>query len=392
MNRITTRKGLSIPALQHSSDYSPLKSETVIIPSTNVPSFGSQFVIDVRELNVLVHSLTLQFNLSAITVMTSGMFVPTQHFINHIDYVQNGNIIDTYYPLDQFLQQQLFQRDEDRLISNTASGLYSSTAQRITMASAANAYYLPLNDFFKQAKMIPMLENCHNLQLRVFLNPLADITSGTGTATASITSVNLLAKVTRLREEEANALKMEMFQKKFLHFKFNDLKTQAFTVNSGVTSTNLVLSAITGPISHIMFVVRPTASLTGNSAFAFTAINQYELLNSSGQNFIGGQPIVNSQALLMIGNEVSKSSYLSETALGLTNNNANVYVYSFSADCCETARDGVSLGTHNFSGSEQLKLTFVSSLGAAVQVDVLAYSEAILQLSKGAVNKKVYFH
>ena len=391
MSRALTKRGVQIPHHQI-TEYVPHRTEYVQIPSATLPQFGAMFNIDVREQNVIVEKQILQFNLSAITVMTSGMYVPAQFFVDHIDYVFNGNIIDTYTPLNQFLQQQLFEDDEDRALANYSAGHYASTAQRIAMATTANSYYLPLYDFFRQSKSIALLEPSHNYQLRVFMQPLASITSGTGTATATINSVNLIAKVIRLRDEETNVLKMELFSKQRLHAKFNDLKNQSYTVNSGVSSTNIVLSAITGPICYLIFVVRPTASLTGNNAFNFTAIASYEILNSSGQNIVGGQPISNSQALLVNGNDWCSSSYLTENALGVTNNGANVYIHSFSADPVDSAQHARSLGAYNFSGSEQLKLNFVGSLGASVQVDCLAYCESVLEQTKTTVNKRVYHH
>ena len=391
-SRVTTRRGIQIPEHQHSSDYVPHKSEVVIVPSTNSPNFGSMFTIDIRDLNVLLHELCLQFNMSAISTMTSAMFVPAQFFIDHIDVVMNGNIIDTYYPLDQFLQSQLFQRDEDRSLQNIAAGSYASTAQRTALATTNSSYYLPLFDFFRQGKTVALLENCHNVQLKIFMQPLANITSGSGTAVATINSCNLLMRVTRLREEEANQLKREQGKNKALHYKMNDLRTQQYTAQTGVSSVNIVLSAITGPVSHLIFVVRPSASLTGNNAYAFTPITSYEILNSSGQNFVGGQAINNSEALLVLGNNNSKSSYLTEQALGVTDNKANVYVYSFSSDCIESAVSAVSLGTHNFTGAEQLKITFTSALAANVQVDILAYTEALLSLGQNGVRKSVYQH
>ena len=391
MSRVLTKRGVNIPNHQV-TEYIPHKSEYIQIPSSTLPQWGAMFNIDVREQNVIVEKQVLQFNLSAISVMTAGMYVPAQFFIDHIDYIFNGNIIDTYTPLNQFLQEQLFEDDEDRTLANFSAGSYGSTAQRTTLASSTNSYYLPMYDFFRQSKSIALLEPSHYYQLRVFLQPLANVTSGTGTATATINSVNLIAKVTRLREEETNALKMELFSKKQIHAKFNDLKNQSYTVNSGVTSTNIVMSAITGPICYLIFVVRPTASLTGNNAFNFTAISSYEILNSSGQNIIGGSPISNAQALLVNGNDWSTSTYLSENALGTTNNNSNVYIYSFSADPSDSAQNARSLGAYNFVGSEQLKLNFVGSLAASVQVDVLAYAESVLVQTKNTVNKMVYYH
>jgi hypothetical protein len=388
--RVRTRSGVTIPAHQHAVEYAPLKTEVISVPSAVVPSWGTAFNVDFKEKNITCHELCLQFNLSAITSMTSGMYVPSPFFVDHIDYYMGG-IIDTYYPADQFLQTQLFERDEDRALINTATGHYASTAQRIAMASAANSYYLPMRDFFKQAKVIRLLENCHDLQLRIFLQPLASVTSGTGTAVATITSVNLLAKVTRHRDNELDVMKKALSLGPS-NYRFNDLKTQSFTVNSGVSAATLILSGITGPVSYLFFTVRPSASLTGNNAFAYTAIASYEMANASGTNMVGGQTISNSEALLILGNINSKSSYLSETALGVTDNKANVYIYSFSGDPSDSSDNAVSLGVHNFAGNEQLKINFTSSLGAAAQVDVYAYTEAIVSFSKQSVKKGVYHH
>ena len=54
-SKVTTRRGFQVPAHQFASDYAPQKSEIVIVPSTNAPSFGSMFTIDVRDLNVILH-------------------------------------------------------------------------------------------------------------------------------------------------------------------------------------------------------------------------------------------------------------------------------------------------------------------------------------------------
>lgn len=391
LSRVTTRSGLSVPAHQHAADYAPLKTEVISVTPPSVPAWGVPFNIDFKEKNVTVHELCLQFVLSAITVMTSGMYVPAHFFIDHIDYYMSGAIVDTYYPAAQFLQAQLFERDEDRALINTAAGHYGSTAQRTALATATNYYYLPLRDIFRQAKTIKLLQQCHDLQMRVYLQPLASVTSGTGTATATINAVNLLAKVTRHRDKELKAFKHELASQPSI-YKFNDLKTQTFTVASGTTTAPLILSGITGPVAYLIFTVRPSASLTGNNAFNYSAIASYELLNSSGANFIGGQPIPHSEALLVLGNYNCRSSYLTETALGVTDNHANVYIYSWSADPSETAENAVSMGAHEFAGNEQLRITFPSALGAAVQVDVYAYTEAILSVGKLSVKKAVYHH
>ena len=391
-SRVMTKKGVYVPSHQYAGDYAPKRAETVIIPSTTPPVFGSMFTIDYRELNVAISNLILQFNMSAISVMTSGSYVPAQFLIDHIDYVMNGAIITTLYPQDQFLQAQLFQTDEKRSIENVSSGMYNNSTQRQTLASNTSYLYFNLRDFFSQSKSIVLLENAHNLQLRIFLQPLANVTIGTGTATASINYCNLLVRCIRLRDEESNLFRSEMSIRKSLNYKFSDVRLQTYTLNSGVTSSSIVLTGITGPVSHIIFIVRPTASLTGAGYYAYTPILNYDFLNNAGQNIVGGQPISNSEALLIIGSQHTQSSYLGETALGATNNNANVYLYSFSADCIESMNSAVSLGTYNFTGSEQMQCTFASALSAPVQIDIYGYVESIVAFTKQSVKKGVYNH
>ena len=47
-----------------------MKHESIIIPSTSNPTWGGYFVIDFRERNCVLHDLTLQFNVSALTGYT----------------------------------------------------------------------------------------------------------------------------------------------------------------------------------------------------------------------------------------------------------------------------------------------------------------------------------
>ena len=92
-------------------------------------------------------------------------------------------------------------------------------------------------------------------------------------------------------------------------------------------------------------------------------------------------------ALLYLGRSWSRSSYIAETALNTTNNGANVYIWSFSADCIETATTGIDMNTYRFSGNEQLQINFVSALGAGVTIDVYAHMATVVEVSNNAVKK-----
>ena len=130
----------------------------------------------------------------------------------------------------------------------------------------------------------------------------------------------------------------------------------------------------------MIFTVRPTASLTGDSAFSYTAINNFAILDGTSTNIVGGQSIPSALALTIFNKHNIKSSYTSEA-------NANVYMWSFSASPVDTFQDGVDLSTFRFSGNEQLQIQFTGSLAANVQVDVYALVHAAVEYSSSGVRK-----
>ena len=90
-----------------------MKHESIIIPSTSAPSWGRYFVIDFRERNFILHDITLQFNVSALTGYTSTnttfpRYTPAYFWFSRIEIVQNNNVIDTVYANQQFITNQSF--------------------------------------------------------------------------------------------------------------------------------------------------------------------------------------------------------------------------------------------------------------------------------------------
>ncbi len=92
-------------------------------------------------------------------------------------------------------------------------------------------------------------------------------------------------------------------------------------------------------------------------------------------------------ALLYLGRSWTKSSYLAETALGVTNNGANVYVWSFSASAHETAESGIDMNTYRFTGSEQLQITFATTLAVAVTIDIYCHMNSVVEVSSHSAKK-----
>ena len=133
--------------------------------------------------------------------------------------------------------------------------------------------------------------------------------------------------------------------------------------------------------------------MTQDNAYQFTAISNFAILDSTSSNCVGGQPIPSALSLNYLNLFYSRSSYTSETAIGsnlagsVIDNKANVYCWSFSSNLPEALQKGLLLGHKKFIGNEQLQITFTSSLGAAVQIDVWAYCQSIIE--QGASYVKV---
>ena len=165
-------------------------------------------------------------------------------------------------------------------------------------------------------------------------------------------------------------------------------------MNSGVSSSNIVLTPFVGNVVSLFFVVRTTSTVTGDNCFKFTKIKDFAILDSSSANCVGGQALPSALAIQYLNNFYSKSSYTSETDIGsnlkgdAVDNKANVYCWSFSANPVQALEKGLLLGHRRFMGNEQLQISFTGSLAAAVQVDVFAYCQSAIEQGAGFV--KVY--
>ena len=375
-----------------------LKSEYVIIPSTSTPAFGSYWIADIKEKNVIISDLIINFNVSAISGLTGSVtnfpnFNPATFWMQKIELVINNVTIDTLYPVQLFISQQFLFEDEDRLLNNCLQGNYASAPQRNTLATTASQnYYVKLRSFYNETNL-PILTDAHNLQIRVYMDSVANIVNQstlTGTPSASINNANVIVKLMKLPQEIA-ANRLALMAKSPEHNIFHNIRYSPFNVNSGVASTSIVLTPFIGNIVALFFVVRTSSAITKSDAHTFTAISNFAILDSTSANAVGGQPIPSQLALQYLNSFNSRSSYTSETALGsniagtVVNNGANVYCWSFSSNLPEALANGLLLGHRKFLGNEQLQLTFTGSLAANVQVDVFAFCQSVIEQGAGYV-------
>ena len=313
-------------------------------------------------------------------------FSPATFWTTKIELVVNNVTIDTLYPVSNFVNQQYFNDDNDRVYLNDMQGAYNSIIQRNTLATATSNYYVRLRTFYNECH-IPILSDSHNLQIRVYMDTLANVVNQstlTGTPTATINSCNIVCKVLKIPADIATNRLNAMIKKPEQNF-YHNLRYSPFAISSGVTQSTVVLTPFVGNIAALFFVVRSSDKITLNDAYKFTAITNYAILDSTSSNCVGGQPIPSFLALNYLNLFYSRSSYTSETSLGaniagtVTDNKANVYGWSFSSNICEALENGLLLGHRKFLGNEQLQITFTSSLSAAVQVDVWAFCQSVFE-------------
>jgi hypothetical protein len=381
---------LNLPISQAISLPAKLRHEILTVQSSSTPNFNSFYNIDLRDVNLILHNITLQFVLGPVVGSTGlvGCFNPAFQFINHIDLVQSNVIIQTIHGDQQFLMNQILEYDEDRLSLNALAGAYNSVAQRTLLSSqtGTNTFYVNLRTYFDECKM-NILTSAHNIQLRVYLEPLANcfaVTSGTLTS-CNFISAAAICSITRLDTQSAQARLADMSARSN-HNVFHDLNYFTYNIPTGTKRSVTILSGIVGSISCIYFTVR--ASTATNQKWVFKQIESFALLNGASTNIIGGQEVSASLCANYLNMRWCKSSYNNETAFGTNDQYANFYCWSFSVDPIASLTNGQALGTYRFTGQEQLVINLSAAATANLQVDFYAYNEMILATTPFSVKKE----
>lgn len=382
---LTNNQLSSVPKMEH---------QLINIPSSNQASFGSSFLININEMS-MIHEIILQYNMSSITGLSTlanyPQYVPGYFFFTRIDIFVGSNCIDSIYPLQQFVNSQIFNDDCDRWFISNGCGAYNSASQRATMASTSNSYFIPIRSFFNQSHM-SLINNNHNVSLRIFNDTLTNCviqsSSQTGTAVASIISVNALVRCSRPSMEQ-NALNINNLNIRPNHYLFNETRYMPVPVSSGLLSCTNILNGITGSVSYLFFTLRYSNALTGLGAFTYLPIASFAILGADGSNICGGGVISSATNLTVMNRYNTLGSYTSETALGTLNNGANVYIFPFCCDIITQSQTGQQFGGGRvFTGNEQLIVNFTSALTSAAQLDVFASVNGIIEQTTLYIKKK----
>jgi hypothetical protein len=255
------------------------------------------------------------------------------------------------------------------------------------MSVIASNWYLDLHTFFAQTN-IPILTTAHEIQFKIFLQPVSYIANSggdSGTPVCTVNSASLIARITRLTDDQASQqLAMLSIPKQPMHYKFYQTIQTSCTAPVGTTSFTTTLSAFSGNISILYFVLRQVG-FSQQNVYNFQQINSFSIKDASGANIVGGNPVDGNYNLLINGKDWTKSSYLTEAFSGTSN--SFVYQYAFCVDPIQAHLTGAYYTSRLFTSNEQLQIFFNSALTTALQIDVFAYSDAIIEMTANSVTK-----
>lgn len=380
---------LNTPSTQAISLPKGYKHETIKVASQATPSWGGWVTFRITQKNISLDRVLLEFQISALTGLTvsasgTAAYLPTYLWAQRIDIYQGSQLLESIPAKFNFLVHQLLSphSEEKRTMRNLAAGLYSSHSVRATKSSATDYWYLPISSVWSQTSYPVIGEG--DIEIRVQLANLADsytLTSGstaTGTAVSTFSGANAILIASQQPPSVTNYTRA-LLSKSPLHFGFQDVSAATFTVSSGITSTNLVLSSITGFASCFFFVIRSSNPTNANQLTYNTTLSSFEVLSSGSTNIVGGQAILDLQNRLVQGGNWLNTTFLSESA--------GVYFYSFALDPKEVWDTNAALSGYQFTGSEILKLNFSTSLAAAAQVDFYALTYSAVEMGASGVRK-----
>ena len=383
-------EGYNLPISQSITLNSDVKHETLLIPSTSQPAFSGFFSIHLRERNIVLHNASLQFVLSNVGgTSITGYFVPAYFFYTKIEILSGGVVLDTIYNTETFLRTNTLHQDEDRLSMNASAGMYNNIVQRTALSSNAlpNTFIVCLSSLIDQCRL-NLLNNSHALEFRVYMDSLSNIfTLSTGSnLTCSILSATLVAKISRLDQSSALEKMNSMAENPFDNI-FHETLVSSSVVPLGLTTTTIVLNQFVGNLSHFIFTVRPLATASSaNGFYTFTQIASFALLDSGGSTISG---TISGALASTLNRDWIASSYNVENSLVPSlDSGANFYMWSHSPDVVSAMRNGLSLGSKRYTGSEQLVITFRSTLVAPVVVEVYGYREAFMETSLMGIKKR----
>ena len=383
---------LNLPAWQ--AQELPHAKRTLVTwqPQTAVSAsnFGGAYVeylINPNDIDT-IQELWLQVGLGAAS-QTGGSSLyfssDLSFMIKQVDLVSNGSS-ETLFSLQgaglvSYIKNVLTLPYDDRvlLFNNNANG---SSSTRTTLAASAGMYLLPIfvppltlgakNGGFLNAASA-------GWRVRIYFDSLGNWLYANGTApSVALNSATLLGVGKNIVDQAAKSRSVVAIKKSPAQIKypvFNSMLTYALA--SGSTTYNVTLSSIVGPAAFLWFTVRTASNVTTSySALpdTFTSIASVQLVTASGTNILPQgfthAYMVGPQAMTLWTGDLTDNNHTSPMS---------IYCIPFASDVESFIKNGQYDGHYTFTGTEQLQITFTSSLGSASVLDVVAGVQALAQ-------------
>ena len=110
-------------------------------------------------------------------------------------------------------------------------------------------------------------------------------------------------------------------------------------------------------------------------------------MSAGGENIVGGSPVSSVLSLTQLSKWWCASSYLSE-AYGEAVSNSFVYMWSYSSDTVQSVVSGKMLGSRNYTGFEQLQISYKNTTSVAMTCTVYAIQANLLVQNIQSVTKQ----
>jgi len=357
--------------------------QTVFFQSSNIPSNainGGQ--VEFKVQTAPLHDVRRMYLQLAIT-NTDGTNTVTlanaHHLIQKVQiYAENGNkqIGGDIYGHKLWLSQAIMYTSDEWTdqceVTNCSSSFGAGTA---IPAGATVTYYIPIDCLFSQLDVFfPAIKS--DFLVRVFFQPLtASIEAGTGTP--SLTMANLVFQINELSTIEYDQ-KMAAANSSTITARFTYDAYQSNTFSMGASgSYQYQLSGVVGTVDYLLLSVRAATNTAAGQRTLADINGSFAILNSAGQNIVGGQAIPSRY------NRFIQGPYYFDSVVFKT---VPVLFWSHSSDPQEVYHHAKLLGFSGYDGTNQLILNTGTGVASqAYTVDVYASVHGTIQIKNGRI-------
>lgn len=396
---------LNLPIAQAVQD--PLARDVIkyVNPSGQLAQFGQfmDFTISPSDLHVL-SDIVFAISVGALTG-TGGTYIS---FVNDFSFaiqrleISHGDsILETIYPETIYTMNLAHYKNEEKsgflpLMGN------NTVANRRAASAGPRTFYISLPTLFNVNRgfFLPSLNG--NIKVRIYLDQLANVIQTDKTVPlCNIASAQLRIYGKEILDRgEVNRIVLQNRQLGSTQYNFLQKTLQSkVPLAAGQTQYNILLSGISGFVSHIFIICRANTSVNGgatysNSPDTFKGITKFTIKNNSGALITGVE--YDDAFVRNLYSTYYLTGDLTDIESGLAGTSKNVYLLSFNSNIEDSIWQGTQNCGYVFNNtSETLSLTFsdsttyASGLDVASVVDVVVFTYAMCSLDGQGNLKRV---